>query len=322
LEQLPAVAAAHAEGSVTADQVAVIADVVKPIHLSRAAAQGLDLAVVDDLLAAVAATRGHVDLATVVHHYLERLDEDGPEPDPTEQRELSFSKHADGSLSFRGHLDAVGGEKVQAVLESMVQADRPAGDTRSRAQRLGDAFVQWADNTLAAGGLPLLRTVRPHAVVGITLDDLVDPATGRATAQLGFGATVSAARARQVACDADVTRIVFGPDGLPLDVGRTVRLFPAHLRKAAEARDHQCIFAGCDAPIHWCEVHHLLAWSLGGATSLDNAALLCERHHTQVHHGYRIARDTAGRWHTWRPDGTEILTLRPITDQPPEARAG
>ena len=29
--------------------------------------------------------------------------------------------------------------------------------------------------------------------------------------------------------------------------------------------------------------------------------------HTKVHHGFRIERDAGGRWHTYRPDGTEIL---------------
>src|SRR4051812_30447482 len=29
--------------------------------------------------------------------------------------------------------------------------------------------------------------------------------------------------------------------------------------------------------------------------------------HTKVHHGFRIERDPGGRWHTYRPDGTEIL---------------
>jgi hypothetical protein len=51
-------------------------------------------------------------------------------------------------------------------------------------------------------------------------------------------------------------------------------------------------------------------WLFGGETSLANSALLCERHHTQTHHGFTLERDTAGRWHTYRPDGTEILTLR------------
>jgi hypothetical protein len=249
-----------------------------------------------------------------VQHYLDRLDEDGPEPDPTARRSFTISRHADGSITGRFDLDPVGGEKVQAVLESLVQADRPAGDDRSRAQRLGDAFVQWADTTLATGGLPMLRSFRPQAVVTVGLGDLIDPATGKAAATLGFGGTVSAARARQLACDADITRIVLGPDGLPIDVGRASRLVPPHLRRLLEHRDKQCIFACCDAPLHWCEAHHLLAWALGGKTSLDNSALLCERHHTQVHHGFRIERDTAGRWHTYRPDGTEIVV--PGSDAP------
>jgi Domain of unknown function (DUF222) len=65
---------------------------------------------------------------------------------------------------------------------------------------------------------------------------------------------LSAARARWAACDAELTRIVLGPDGQPLDLGRTVRLVPPHLRPAVVQRDRPCVFAGCDAPQHWCEV--------------------------------------------------------------------
>jgi hypothetical protein len=71
-------------------------------------------------------------------------------------------------------------------------------------------------------------------------------------------------------------------------------------------------FAGCGAPHHWCDVHHLLEWIFDGETSLENSGLLCERHHTKVHHGFRIERDTAGRWHTYRPDGTEIRIPEPL----------
>ena len=67
------------------------------------------------------------------------------------------------------------------------------------------------------------------------------------------------------------------------------------------------MFAGCDAPSYWCDVHHLVHWADGGQTDLDNAGLLCERHHTKVHHGFRIEREPDGRWRTWRPDGTEIV---------------
>ena len=70
------------------------------------------------------------------------------------------------------------------------------------------------------------------------------------------------------------------------------------------------MFAGCHAPTWWCDAHHVLHWIDGGETSVENAALLCERHHTKVHHGFRIERQPDGRWHTYT-DGTEILTGTP-----------
>src|SRR3954452_6101510 len=115
---------------------------------------------VDATLTEVATTRPHAELAQVVHHYLARLDEDGPEPDPTQGRVLSPAKHADGSVTGRFELDALGGEKLQTALEALVQAGRCAGDERTRGQQLGDALVQLAENALAAGGLPILRTVK------------------------------------------------------------------------------------------------------------------------------------------------------------------
>ena len=312
LEQLPALRAAFAAGAVTAEQVAVVAPVASPDARPAAAAQGVDLAEVDAVLAETAATRQHAQLARVVQHYLARLDPDGTEPDPTEGRSLTLSRLLDGRLAIRGELDAVGGEKVAAMLESILQADRPRGDLRTRAQQLGDALVQAADNLLVAGNLPVLRTVKPHVLLTIPLADLVDPATGPGTADTGFGATISAARARWLACDATLSRLVMGPDGQPLDHGRAKRVVPPHLRRAVEHRDRHCVFAGCGAPSHWCDVHHLLHWIHGGETSLENSALLCERHHTKVHHGFRVARPPDGRWRTFRPDDTEILLGLPL----------
>ncbi|WP_100500645.1 DUF222 domain-containing protein, partial [Geodermatophilus chilensis] len=226
LEHLPAMAAAFAAGQVTGEQAGLIARVAEPEALAAAAAQHIDVAVIDAVLTGVATAQQCAETAKAVHHYLDRLDEDGPEPDPTEGRRLVLTRHTDGSITGRFDLDAVGGEKLQTALESLVQAGRGAGDERTRAQQQADALVQLADNALASGALPTLRGHKPQVIVKIDAEDLVNPATGRGAADMGFGAMISAARARWLACDGQVSRIVMGPDGMPLDHGRTVRLFP------------------------------------------------------------------------------------------------
>src|SRR3954470_17279433 len=215
LEQLPAVADAQAAGEITADQVAVIAKISGPRYAALIAEQDGDLAGIAGVLTEFATGHTHQELARVVHTFLDRLDADGPEPDPTDQRFLSIAQHTDGSITFRGHLDAVGGEKLQAALESILQTNRPAGDQRSLSQRQADALVQLADIHLGCGTLPLLRGVKPQVAVKVGAADLADPATGRGVAEAGFGAILSAARARQLACDAELRRFLLSADGEP-----------------------------------------------------------------------------------------------------------
>jgi len=91
-------------------------------------------------------------------------------------------------------------------------------------------------------------------------------------------------------------------------MGRTHRVVPPHLRRATEVRDRHCVFAGCDAPSYWCDVHHRLHWIDGGETSLENSSdALRTPLAPCVHHGFRVERQPDGRWRTWRPDGTEIV---------------
>ena len=101
LEALPALAEAAVQGRVTAEQVAVLATLVRPEHLTRAEEQNLDVPRVAALLTELATGAPHADLVQAVAHYLARLDPDGPEPDPTAQRALTMVRHADGRLSGR-----------------------------------------------------------------------------------------------------------------------------------------------------------------------------------------------------------------------------
>ncbi len=88
---------------------------------------------------------------------------------------------------------------------------------------------------------------------------------------------------RRLACDSAVTRIVFGPDGAVLDVGRAQRTVTGQMRRAVIARDEHCVYPGCDQPPSRCEVHHAVRhWADGGDTSVANSALLCWYHHQLV----------------------------------------
>ncbi|WP_249777328.1 HNH endonuclease signature motif containing protein, partial [Arthrobacter sp. C9C5] len=103
------------------------------------------------------------------------------------------------------------------------------------------------------------------------------------TGTLAFTGPVTAATIRKIACDADIIPVLLGSRGRILDVGRTSRIFPPHIRKAITARDQGCAFPGCTIPAPWCEAHHITYWSTGGSTSTNNGTLLCSHHHHLTH---------------------------------------
>ncbi|WP_156524869.1 HNH endonuclease, partial [Paenarthrobacter nicotinovorans] len=88
---------------------------------------------------------------------------------------------------------------------------------------------------------------------------------------------------RKIACDADILPVLLGTDSQILDIGRTTRIFPPHIRKAITARDGGCAFPDCTLPAPWCEAHHITYWSQGGTTGTNNATLLCSHHHHLIH---------------------------------------
>ena len=107
---------------------------------------------------------------------------------------------------------------------------------------------------------------------------------------------------RRIACDSDVTRIVFGPDSQILNIGRTRRIFTKEHRRAVVARDRHCVWPDCEAPPHVCEIHHAVRhWADDGETTPSNGALLCRFHHHRVD-GENIAMTYANGWAFDLPD--------------------
>jgi hypothetical protein len=116
---------------------------------------------------------------------------------------------------------------------------------------------------------------------------------------------------RRLACDSAITRIVFGPDGAVLDVGRAQRTVTGQMRRAVIARDEHCVYPGCDQPPSRCEVHHAVRhWADGGETSVANSALLCWHHHALVD-THRITMRWAGKP---TPDTTSTSTVGTLVE--------
>ena len=119
---------------------------------------------------------------------------------------------------------------------------------------------------------------------------------GIGAASLDSGGTISPGEARRMACNAGIIPAVLGSRSEVLDLGRTARLASQAQITAADIRDRGCVAEHCDRPPAWTEKHHLIPWSEGGETNIDDLASLCCFHHRLAHDDrYDMHRMTNGR---------------------------
>jgi hypothetical protein len=88
-----------------------------------------------------------------------------------------------------------------------------------------------------------------------------------------------------LACNGTIRAAVLAPTGALLNLGRSQRLASAAQKTALLARDVGCVIPGCTVSGDACDAHHVEWWTRGGRTDLGNLALVCGRHHTEVHLG-------------------------------------
>ncbi len=192
------------------------------------------------------------------------------------RRRFSMSAAADGSVRFSGELYGAQAEKAMTALHAFRRPDVPR-ESRTPEQRGADAFEALIDVALRAGEAPTRHGERPHVTVLITWSELTAAA---GVPEFAYTGPASMSQVRPLLDDCTVSRVVLGPDGVPIEVGAKVRTVPAGLWRALVARDRTCTWDGCDAPAGWCQVAHgQVPFRLGGRLSLSNAALLCSRHH-------------------------------------------
>lgn len=228
-----------------------------------------------------------------------RLDPDGVEPREAElrtERSLTMRQDSRGVVHLHARLDPESAAPVKAAIEALVsdalrrrQPGEPTAvvdDRRSIPQMQADALAALARHTLGCS-----QTTTPLAkatvVVRVDLDALV---SGLGHARIdGLDQPISAATARRMAADAELVPAVLGSgESLPLDLGRTARLFTKAQRLALGERDGGC--ASCGQNIGYVEAHHIDWWERdAGPTDLANGVLLCSFCHHMIHRdGWQI----------------------------------
>lgn len=282
-------------------------------------------------------------LAAEARHARDELDEAGIADRAARMRQKRFlhiTLLPDGMTRLAGLLDPESAAIVTAAYdgatsprrggprfvdaEAAAVADRIRDDERSTEQLALDAFVELLRLGAAIDPGRVLPARRPEVTLHVTARDL-DRRAGAARFE-GQTSSVSIQAAQRRICDSGYTPILFDNDRRVLDAGRSRRLFTTRQRLALAARDGGCAHPDCDRPPSWCEAHHLLEWSDGGATSIDNGVLLCRHHHLLVHdHGWIIRRTPDGRWAFAPPApiARERTSLESrVVTTPPDPRVG
>ena len=269
LREYPATLAAWRAGEITAGHARVIARVAAdPDHVDEAAL--LEMA------------RGYpVDMfARMTRHRMKPGRSSEERNRQHENRWASLVQDPDGSWRLSAYFDADDGKRVSVAFNAMVRTHRTGTTVYGSGPIQGATSAQRRADALAN----LITGEGPHRRPKTTLLVIADFDTvTRELKNLRYddGLPVAADQIAKLAAQANILPAIFNTDGDPLWLGRSQRDASFGQRIVLAARDGGC--ANCAAPAEAGEPHHIEWFSRGGATDIDNLALLCERCHHLIH---------------------------------------
>lgn len=162
--------------------------------------------------------------------------------------------------------------------------------------RRADALLALCSQRIAADADADRATVVVHASIAAL--------SGRRNAETEHGAVMPPEALQRLACDARIQVVPENEAGDAIALGRAKREPSASMMRQLRHRDRGCRFPGCGSTA-FANAHHIVWWSRGGATDLDNLLLICGFHHRLVHeHGWTVQRADDGRIRWFRADGS------------------
>lgn len=278
---LPQVAAGQVAGVISVEQARVIATTLEELPASVGQ---VDVSAAEQHLVTAAEHLPPRQLGIAGRRILAQLDPDevlASDVEHDRRRSFALIPEADGGYRAIGRLTPDCGALLQSWLSPRSAPHPPepgsgaASDSRNHGQRMHDALHELAG--LAVRRTELLDSGAPAQVIISMTADQLDDRNG--WAETSFGQLLTVDQAVKAADEAAITLLVRDARGVVLRQGRTKRIATRSQTLALVARDRGCSFPGCDKPPEWCQRHHIVAWSDGGHTDLDNLTLLCGNHH-------------------------------------------
>ncbi|GAB2462676.1 hypothetical protein HD599_000879 [Conyzicola lurida] len=269
------------------------------------------------------------EVAVQARAWREALDPDGAEPrDEQIYRRRSFilGRETEGMRSFHGTLVGVDAALLQAAFDEaekpgttprfLAEGDEARGirtvtgddgeptteivDGRTRDQRRYDIFAGLITaGVRASGNAPVDMRSTAHVSAVITLEEL-ERGVGVGWID-GADEPVAASTVRELVCANGMSLVVMGENGEPLYLYRGRRYFSEQQMRALAVRDGGCVWPGCHSPAAWADGHHVVEFSKGGPTNIDNGVLLCPHHHRMLHRSDFEMRMIGGRPHLVPP---------------------
>ena len=315
---LPVVMGQFASGLLSVDQVAVVARHA-PSHVEASVAE-------------LAVSASVPQLSRVLSRYAFDPPAGEPDPEPTGQPGPDAESAAEpGATWAEPPLDDVGRAAAPAELSMTTHEGRfeLRFSAPADAGALVQAAVTEAKDALFAAGVPqvtwadALVEICQRSLAGVTSPGRRDSFRVYVHLDADGGWLNGAPRlphhlVRKLTCEGTVQPL-WERAGVPVSVGRALRIVPERTRRLVLDRDRGCRFPGCSATSH-LQVHHIWHWAAGGGTDMDNLVSLCPFHH-DAHHGGQFGisgnpNDPAGLVFT-APGGFPILPILPIPAYPP-----
>jgi hypothetical protein len=240
--------------------------------------------------------------------------DDGMERLERQRRKTSLRVWTDGEGMWRfdGRFDPLSGAKLDARLETAVQAlfaeavpDTCPSDPVLKQQHLRALAFQ---RLVLDGGAGVGRPGRTEMIVVVDPDE-PNGASGP-TVDWGIPVEVPGRVLAELSVDADVHAVVVRNGVIlhapgELNLGRNTRLANRAQRRALRALYSTCAIPGCAVRYSRCKLHHIIWWRNGGRTDLDNLLPICTHHHTKVHdHGWNLRLGPNRELEIRFPDGT------------------